>query len=30
MLSKGQLAGIPANDMKGQSDFIAALFSVAA
>jgi transposase-like protein len=29
MLSKGQLASIPANDMKGQSDFIAALFSVA-
>ncbi|QRM33463.1 IS6 family transposase [Microvirga sp. VF16] len=30
MIHKGQLVGAPANDTKAQSDFIAALFSVAA
>jgi transposase, IS6 family len=30
MIRKGQVAIAPANDMKAQSNFIAALFSVAA
>jgi hypothetical protein len=30
MIRKGQVVIAPANDMKAQSDFIAALFSVAA
>jgi IS6 family transposase len=30
MISKGQVASVPANDMKAQSDFIAALFSATA
>jgi hypothetical protein len=30
MIRKGQVAITPANDMKAQSDFIAALFGVAA
>jgi transposase-like protein len=30
MVRKGQVASVPANDMKAQSDFIAALFSAVA
>jgi hypothetical protein len=30
MIRKGQVVGAPANDMKAQSNFIAALFRVAA
>jgi IS6 family transposase len=30
MIRKGQVESAPANDMKARSDFIAALFSVAA
>jgi hypothetical protein len=30
MIRKGQVANAPANDMRAQSDFIAALFSAAA
>jgi transposase, IS6 family len=30
MIRKGQVVGAPANDMKAQNDFIAALFGTAA
>jgi transposase, IS6 family len=30
MVRKGQVASVPANDMKAQSDFIAALFNATA